>query len=119
MFDWDAENHRHRRAVDSARASAPGLPRDQLVPGALVTLSPNRCTGDRSFSHEIYEILASNEGHVLIKQAIGKPAEYFKGPHSIPIHEHEFYGADHFASVVAEQERDKIHLMSSAEGTKP
>ena len=100
-MDWNSFERRSQTAVASARASSKGMGREHLVPGAIITLSPNLCTGDRSYSHEVYEVLARNEGHVVIKQRIGEPPSHFKGPHCISIHEHEFYPAEHLTTAMA------------------
>lgn len=95
MFGWDDMEKHMRRGRQSAQASQPGLPREHLVPGAVISISPNLSTGDRSYSHDIYEVVGRNEGHVLVSQRSGHVSSYFKGPHLLSIHEHEFYGADH------------------------
>jgi hypothetical protein len=95
MFNWDEMERGKRAAVASAKMAALGLPKEHLVPGGLVTISPCKCTGDRSYSHDIWEILAANEGHLSIKKHNARDKDFFAGPHVVCIHEHEFYGADH------------------------
>ena len=93
MFDWDASRDHF---VGHARRAVPGLPKEHLVPGALVTVSPCKCTGDRSYSHDVWEIVAANEGHLSIRKIGAKSSDYFGyAPCIDSVHEHEFYGADH------------------------
>lgn len=98
MFFFERSNE-DNKFVKSAKEAPAGLPYEQLVPGILVTISPCRCTGDRSYSYDIWEITSANEGHVVIvkhKRATGEFA--FNGPYILSKHEHEFYGAHHLAS---------------------
>lgn len=95
MFDWDRMEQRRQQSIAAARNAKPGLPREQLVPGAIITLSPNLSTGDRSYTDRIFEVVGRNEGHLLVKQCAGNVPFYSKGPHLLTIHEHEFYGAEH------------------------
>lgn len=112
MFDWDDMERRRRSAVESARKAAVGLPREHLTPGALVTISPCKCTGDRSYSCDIWEIIAANEGHLSIKKHNASPNDMFAGPRVICIHEHEFYGAEH---LIENRPDNVVELVKSAE----
>lgn len=103
MFEMDWEGMRRSRDASAAlaRKAAPGLPKEHLVPGALVTISPCKCTGDRSYSHDIWQIAAANEGHLSVTKLNARDGDHFKGPHVINIHEHEFYGAEHLVATDA------------------
>jgi hypothetical protein len=94
MFDWDGMRKSRDESAAMARRAAPGLPHEHLVPGLLITMSPCKCTGDRSFSHDIWEIKSSNEGHIYVTKYRGAGGP-FDGPHLVCKHEHEFYGAEH------------------------
>jgi hypothetical protein len=112
MFDWDKMRKDKARAVASARATQPGLPREQLVPGALVTVSPCLCTSDRSYSHDVFEVVAMNGGHVLLRyQDRSKERGHFRGPHLLAVHEHEFYPAEHL--ITAQEERAAYALATA------
>lgn len=102
MFDWDAMRRDREASAAMARRAALGLPHEQLVPGLLITISPCKCTGDRSFSHDIWEIKSSNEGHICVLKHEAKGG-YFDGPHLVCKHEHEFYGADHLVQALQER----------------
>ncbi len=43
-----------------------------LSVGQIVTVSPNLRTGDRSFSQELWEVMALNDLHVCLKWAGGE-----------------------------------------------
>jgi hypothetical protein len=101
MFDWDRMEERRQQSVASAKRSARGLPKEHLTPGALVTISPCKCTGDRSYSHDVWEIVAANEGHLCIRKINARPSDFGAEPTVICIHEHEFYGADHLLPTKA------------------
>lgn len=94
-FDWNDMDRRRNHFADAARKSQPGLPREHLVPGAIVTVSPNLVTGDRSWIEYVFEVTARNEGHVVLKQRSGFVPSYSGDTRVMPIHEHEFYGAEH------------------------
>ena len=98
MFNWDEMERGKRSAVAFARMAALGLPKEHLIPGGIVTISPCKCTGDRSYSHDIWEILAANEGHLSIKKFDAGPDDFGCKPRVVCIHEHEFYGAEHLVS---------------------
>lgn len=74
-----------------------GLPRNQLVPGTVITISRNLVDGTALLATNLYEIVAFNDGFLLVRSAV-HPNE---GGHVlVPIHEHEFYEADLFARIV-------------------
>jgi hypothetical protein len=88
----------------SAAARAPaGLSVDDLAVGKLITLSPNKSTGDRSFFDVIWEIVGINEGHLLLAcrgfcHLLNDPDK----PRLALLHEHEFYSAGHLAAMADE-----------------
>ena len=89
--------------IHSAARAPAGLPPGDLTVGKLVTLSPNKTTGDRSFVDVIWEIVGINEGHLLLAcrgfcNLLNEPAK----PRLALLHEHEFYSAEHLASKAAE-----------------
>jgi hypothetical protein len=94
------ENSR-RHFSEFAKKAPPGLPKEHLTPGALVTLSACKCTGDRSYSHDVWEILAVNEGHASIRKVNAGEDDFGGKPRIVSIQEHEFYGAEHLIPVTA------------------
>lgn len=98
FFDWNEMERGKKSAVESAKRADRGLPREHLIPGSLVTISPCKCTGDRSYSHSVWEVLATNEGHASIRKFKPSENDCFAGPHIVSIYEHEFYGAEHLVA---------------------
>ncbi|MGQ7794515.1 hypothetical protein ACUN0C_19090 [Faunimonas sp. B44] len=68
-----------------------GLPKAHLVPGAIVTVSPDLMTGEMDHSRNYWTVVGSNPGHVLVEC----------GGHQrlIPIHRHHFYPAEHLINA--------------------
>jgi hypothetical protein len=110
MFDWDRMESHRRHFSEFAKKANPGLPREHLTPGALVTLSACKCTGDRSYSHDVWEILAANEGHASIRKINARDGSFGSEPCIVSIQEHEFYGAEHLLPVKA-----TLHVVASGE----
>lgn len=86
--------------INAAARSPVGLTPDDLTVGKLVTLSPNKTTGDRSLVDVIWEIIGINEGHLLLAcrgfcDLLTDPAK----PRLALVHEHEFYSAEQFAAM--------------------
>jgi hypothetical protein len=86
--------------INAAAKSPLGLAADDLTVGKLVTLSPNKTTGDRSLVDAIWEIIGINEGHLLLAcrgfcDLLIDPAK----PRLALVHEHEFYCAAKFAAM--------------------
>jgi hypothetical protein len=52
-----------------------GLSRNDLVAGHFVTVSANKHVADRSLADAIWEIVALNEGHVLLADAAARAAQ--------------------------------------------
>ena len=86
--------------INAAAKSPVGLTSDDLTVGKLVTLSPNKTTGDRSLVDVIWEIIGINEGHLLLAcrgccDLLIDPRK----PRLALVHEHEFYSAAQFAAM--------------------
>src|SRR5262245_22823480 len=86
--------------TNAAAKSPVGLAPDDLAVGKLVTLSPNKTTGDRSLVDVIWEIVGGNGGHLLLAcrgfcDLLTDPAK----PRLALVHEHEFYSAEQFAAM--------------------
>jgi hypothetical protein len=76
------------------------LSRDDLVAGNFVTVSANKHFADRSLADAIWEIVALNEGHVLLEfRGPGQPLDPSRTRCLVPLNEHDFYDAAHLASV--------------------
>jgi hypothetical protein len=91
------------KLISSAAKAPAGLTIGDLAVGKLITLSPNKSTGDRSFVDMIWEIIGINEGHLLLTcrgfcHLLNDPAK----PRLALLHEHEFYSAEHLAAMAAE-----------------
>lgn len=116
----DYETNR-RRSIEQARACRKGLPDSQLVPGAVVTHSANKHTGDRGGVSAIWKILATNAGHVALECVRGDPYRKIGYRTSQLVSEYEWYAAEH---LLAEIERDEDpdaqklgpHLLESERG---
>ena len=88
------------KLISSAAKAPAGMSADSLAVGKLVTLSPNKCTGDRSLADMIWEIVGINEGHLLLAcrgfcHLLNDPAK----PRLALLHEHEFYSAEHLGAA--------------------
>ena len=76
------------------------LSRDDLVAGNFVTVSANKHVADRSLADAIWEIVALNEGHVLLEfRGPGHPLDPSRTRRLVPLNEHDFYDAAHLASA--------------------
>jgi hypothetical protein len=89
--------------ISSAARAPTGLPVGDLTVGKLVTVSPNKSTGDRSFVDMIWEIVGINEGHLLLAcrgfcHLLDDPGQ----PRLALVHEHEFYSAEQLASTTVD-----------------
>ena len=85
-----------------SRAAAPsGVAGKDLAVGTFVTVSANKHTADRSLADAIWEIVAVNEGHVLLKfHGPGRPLDPTRTRRLVPLQEHDFYEAGHLAAAV-------------------
>ncbi|MGX7706355.1 hypothetical protein [Methylobacterium sp. Gmos1] len=108
MFDLDFDGMRRaqERQTKLANTALKGLPPEQIVPGALVTLSTNLATGDRSYVSDIYEVLAANGGTVIMKPTeLCRDDFLSQRPRSVQFHEHKFYPAEALALAILEDRR--------------
>jgi hypothetical protein len=88
----------------SAGGSPPrtGLACKELTPGRFVTVSANKHTADRSLTDAIWQIVACNEGHVLLKfLGPGQPLDPSRMRRLVPLNEHDFYDAGELATSIA------------------
>jgi hypothetical protein len=88
--------------INAAARSPVGLTPDDLTVGKLLTLSPNKTTGDRSLVDVIWEIIGINEGHLLLAccgfcDLLTDPAKPRLA--LVLVHEHKFYSAAQFAAM--------------------
>jgi hypothetical protein len=85
-----------------SRAAVPsGVAGNDLAVGTFVTVSANKHTADRSLADAIWEIVAVNEGHVLLKfHGPGRPLDPTRTRRLVPLQEHDFYEAGHLAAAV-------------------
>jgi hypothetical protein len=75
---------------------APG----KLRVGTVVTVSENKHTTDRSLVRTIWEVVAVNEAHVVLRfQAGSRPLDSDSLTQVVPLHEHDFYRADELAAA--------------------
>jgi len=80
-----------------------GLSRHDLVAGKLVTVSANKFCADRSLTDAIWEIVALNEGHILLEfRGPGEPVDPSWTRRLVPLNEHDFYDATDLANAAAE-----------------
>lgn len=76
------------------------LSRNDLMAGNFVTVSANKHFADRSLADAIWEIVALNEGHVLLEfRGPGQPIDPSRTRRLVPLNEHDFYDAACLASV--------------------
>lgn len=83
----------HREHERIMRKPSPGLPIEHLVPGCVVVVSRSLQTGDRSYSHDLFEVTGTAGDCIQLKALDG----FWKnrGPVRLMFYEYEFYGADH------------------------
>jgi hypothetical protein len=94
-----------------------GIAIKDLAVGMRVTLSPNKSTGDRSFVDMIWEIAGINEGHLALTccgfcHLLSDPGK----PRLALIHEHEFYPAEHLATL---EESPQLHNQAGRPASAP
>lgn len=105
--DMESWNERHEKTremfVKAAAEVPPGMCHEHLVPGAVVTVGPNKLLADRSYMDRVYEVLAFNGCHLALKQVYPSPRDdYDRRPVLLPLHEHDFFAAEQILSVVRE-----------------
>jgi hypothetical protein len=78
-----------------------GLRLAELTPGAFVTVSENKRISDRSLVEALWQIIAINEAHVALRFRAGiRPIDPEFETRIVPLHEHDFYRADHLADAL-------------------
>ena len=92
-----------------------GLSSEELTPGTFVTVSENKRISDRSLVDAIWEIIAVNEAHCVLKFHRGnRPLDRAFLTRIVPLHEHEFYQADHLVAAL-EDKRPAANIVSFRE----
>jgi hypothetical protein len=77
------------------------LSAEELVPGAVVTVSENKRVADRSLVDAVWEIIAVNEAHCVLKFDCGNPPlDPAFLTRVVPLQEHDFYQADDLAAAL-------------------
>lgn len=103
IFGEDYE-HNRRRLVEAANKAPKGISASHLVPGAVVTVGPNKATGDRSYMDEIFEVIAVAGVTVGLRSLHGGPSYRGEKPVLVQVHEREFYEAEHLLAEVSQEE---------------
>jgi hypothetical protein len=87
---------------DSRNASAcSGLAGNDLIAGRFVTVSPNKQTADRSLADAIWQVVALNEAHVMLRfHGPGRPLDPTRTKRLVSLSEHDFYDADKLAAAI-------------------
>ena len=76
-------------------------PMGELAPGAFVTVSENKRICDRSLVDAIWEIVAVNAAHAVLKFRAGvRPLDPALETRIVPMHEYDFYRADDLAAAI-------------------
>lgn len=88
------------RQMNESRASAKKAPRGMdvahLVPGAIVTISANLHTGDRSYADNILSVVATNGGSIVLEVVFPEKLPSWRSRRVLlAIHEHHWYPAEH------------------------
>lgn len=82
-----------------AEKSPQGLAKDRLAPGQIVMISPNKGTGDRSWTTEIWSVVGTTGPYVALKGIGARRAR--ETPVIVNAIEHEFYDAQELAQAIA------------------
>ena len=78
----------------------------EFAPGTLVTVSENKRICDRSLVDAIWEIVAVNEAHAVLKFRAGiRPLDPALETRIVPLHEYDFYRADDLAAAIEESRK--------------
>jgi hypothetical protein len=92
---------KEKPSAAGSRPTQPGLAAKDLTAGRFVTVSANKYTADRSLTDAVWQIVASNEGHVLLKfHGPGQPLDPSRARRLVPLNEHDFYEAGELATSV-------------------
>jgi hypothetical protein len=83
------------RLLEGASKAPHGAAINGLAAGMIVTLSPNKSTGDRSLVEVIWEVVSINGGHALLAcRGLCHLLNGDAGMRLAALHEHEFYNAE-------------------------
>lgn len=82
-----------------ARQSPAGLSKDTIIPGLFVTISPNKGTGDRSWTNEVWTVIGVS-GPFVAMAGLAKHRQS-NAPVIVNSLEHEFYDAHEMAQAMA------------------
>lgn len=104
FIDWDDIRKEREDARRNAKTYPPGMPSEQLIRGALITLSPNKQTGSRSYADDIHEVLSANAGHVVLRSTGLCRRTDGNGIFAVCIFEHEFYPAEALANAIRDEQ---------------
>jgi len=107
MFGEDFE--RRQDGFRKVAAMAPkGLGLEQVVPGAVVTFSSCRATGDRSYTDTVFVVLATSPGNIVAKMLYGghRHGKDDDGVRIISTYEREVYAAEHLMDAINVDRQD-------------
>lgn len=97
-----------------SQPSAGGVLPGALVPDTYVTVSENKRVADRSLVDAIWQVVAVNETHAVLRFHAGiRPLDPDFETRIVPLHEHDFYRADHLAAALDAQRPDAAHKPSA------
>lgn len=86
---------------DQSSSLPSSLSSAELAPGTFVTVSENRRIPDRSLVHSLWQVIAVNEAHVVLRFRAGmRPIDPDFETRIVPLREHDFYRADHLADAL-------------------
>jgi hypothetical protein len=89
---------------------AGGLSAAEIKSGLFVTVSENNRIADRSLVDAIWEVVALNEAHAVLRFYAGlRPLDPEFETRVVLLHEHTFYPADHLVAAL-----DADHKQPSA-----
>lgn len=87
--------------VEKAASPTVELSAAELTIGRVVTLSPNKATGDRSLVNVLWKIVAVDGGHLLLScRGLGQMLQDPTVQRLVAVREHDFYAADHLAAAL-------------------
>ena len=80
---------------------AGAVPMGELAPGAFVTVSENKRICDRSLVDAIWEVVAINGAHTVLKFRAGiRPLDPTLETRIVPLKEYDFYCADDLVAAI-------------------
>jgi len=100
FFSDDFEEFR-RTLTGVAKTAPKGLDHEQITPGAIITFSSCRATGDRSYTDAIFRVVATTPADVIVKMIHGgHRGSDDDGIRHIKLYEREVYAAEHLLSAI-------------------